>query len=430
MIDRGTLLMKNINILQNFKSYNYNVRQLFVVNILTQIGLGVFMVVYNFYIRELGFAETVNGKVIAMSSLAAALILIPAGVLSDKIGRRKMMIYGVVVSSLFMFLRSIFAAESLLLISAFIGGIAMAFIQVTAIPWLAENSTKEQRVKLFSYHFAVMMGANVIGNLLGGTMTDLFLHVGQLNEVWSIRLTLLLGSLVFALGIFPLLKTTESFKNGEPISFSLHNFKPNFPPGQLKIILIFAFASILIGFGSGLVIPYLNLYFADRFQTSNSTIGIVLSLGQAVTAVAMIIGPAVVRKVGEMRAVVILQLLSLPFMLVTAFTQSFLLAALGFLFRQALMNAANPIISSMMMDKVDNSLKGFANSMNQMVFSLGWASMGPVSMTIVLIYGEYWGYSIVFSITAVLYLTSSIFFYFMFRGKSTANSQKSLVKTS
>ncbi|WP_230500736.1 MFS transporter [Sutcliffiella rhizosphaerae] len=422
--------MKNINILQNFKSYNYNVRQLFVVNILTQIGLGVFMVVYNFYIRELGFAETVNGKVIAMSSLAAALILIPAGVLSDKIGRRKMMIYGVVVSSLFMFLRSIFAAESLLLISAFIGGIAMAFIQVTAIPWLAENSTKEQRVKLFSYHFAVMMGANVIGNLLGGTMTDLFLHVGQLNEVWSIRLTLLLGSLVFALGIFPLLKTTESFKNGEPISFSLHNFKPNFPPGQLKIILIFAFASILIGFGSGLVIPYLNLYFADRFQTSNSTIGIVLSLGQAVTAVAMIIGPAVVRKVGEMRAVVILQLLSLPFMLVTAFTQSFLLAALGFLFRQALMNAANPIISSMMMDKVDNSLKGFANSMNQMVFSLGWASMGPVSMTIVLIYGEYWGYSIVFSITAVLYLTSSIFFYFMFRGKSTANSQKSLVKTS
>ncbi|QFT90490.1 major facilitator superfamily transporter [Bacillus sp. THAF10] len=416
--------------LQTIKGYNSNIRLLFIVNILTQIGLGVFMVVYNFYIRELGFAETVNGKVIAMSSLAAALVLIPAGILSDKIGRRKMMIVGLGVSGLFMVLRSVFATESLLLSSAFVAGIAMAFIQVTGVPWLAENSTKEQRVKLFSYHFAVMMGANVIGNLIGGTMTDFLLHAVGITEVWSIRITLLIGSIIFSLGIFPLLKTTETYQTNKKTEFSFRQLKASFPQGQLRIILIFAFSSILIGFGSGLVIPYLNLYFADRFQTSNSTIGIVLSLGQAVTAVAMIIGPAVVRRVGEMRAVVILQVLSLPFMLITAFTQVFWLAALGFLFRQALMNAANPIISSMMMDKVDNSLKGFANSMNQMVFSLGWASMGPVSMGIVLVYGEYWGYSIVFSITAVLYLTSSIFFYLMFREKSTVSIAKAVVKTS
>jgi MFS family permease len=427
---RGTHKVKNVKWLQSFKQYNHNIQQLFLVNIFTQIGLGIFMIVYNFYVRELGYTETVNGSVIAMSSLAAAIILIPAGILSDRIGRRKMMIYGVVLSGIFMFLRSIFEMQSLLLISAFIAGIAMAFIQVTAFPWLAESSTKEQRVKLFSYHFAVMMGANVVGNLLGGTLTDLFLHVGGLSGVWSIRLTLLIGSIIFILGIIPLWKTTEVPKKMDKKAFSIKSFKTSIPPGQLKLIFIFAFASILVGFGSGLVIPYLNLYFADRFGAANSTIGLVLSLGQAVTAIAMIIGPAVVRQVGEMRAVVLLQLLSLPFMLITAFTQSFWLAALGFLFRQALMNAANPIISSMMMEKVDHSLKGFANSINQMVFSLGWASMGPVSMSLVLLYGEYWGYSIVFSITAVLYMTSSIFFYLMFREKSTAGHQKVLVKTS
>ncbi|MEA3320369.1 MAG: MFS transporter [Bacillota bacterium] len=423
-------MLKNANWFQSFMRYDHTIQKLFIVNILTQIGLGIFMIVYNFYIRELGFAETVNGNVIAASSLAAAIILIPAGILSDRIGRKKMMLYGVFFSGIFMFLRSIFELESLLLISAFIAGIAMAFIQVTAVPWLAESSTKEQRVKLFSYHFAVMMGANVIGNLLGGSLTDLLLHVVGLTPVWSIRLTLLLGSLIFMLGIIPLWKTTEVQREKENKAFTFKNFQSSIPKGQWKLIFAFSFASILIGFGSGLVIPYLNMYFADRFGTSNSTIGIVLSLGQAVTAVAMIIGPAVVRRVGEMRAVVILQLLSLPFMLITAFTQIFWLAALGFLFRQALMNAANPIISSMMMEKVDNSLKGFANSINQMVFSLGWASMGPVSMTIVLLYGEYWGYSIVFSITAVLYLTSSIFFYLMFREKTTATYQKTMVKTS
>jgi len=83
-----------------------------------------------------------------------------------------------------------------------------------------------------------------------------------------------------------------------------------------------------------------------------------------------------------------------------------------------------------MMEKVDDRLKGFANSISQMVFSLGWASMGPVSMTIVLMYGDYWGYAIVFSITAVLYLTSSTYFYLAFRGKSTATYQKARLKTS
>ncbi|WP_078379083.1 MFS transporter [Sutcliffiella halmapala] len=422
--------MKNLKWLRSFRHYNRNIKLLFLVNILTQIGLGIFMIVYNFYIRELGYAETVNGSMIAMASLAAAIILIPAGILSDKLGRRKMMIYGVVFTGVFMLLRSTLELHSLLLISSFISGISMAFLQVTAVPWLAENSTQSQRVKLFSYHFAVMMGANVIGNLLGGTLTDAFLYLVGLSPVWSVRLTLIIGSFIFVLGVFPLLKTVETPRKKEKETFSLKGLFRAMPSGQLKLIIIFGVAQILIGFGSGLVIPYLNLYFADRFHISNSSIGIVLSLGQAVTAVAMIVGPAVVRRVGEVRAVVILQLLSLPFMFITAFTHSFWLAALGFLFRQALMNAANPIISSMMMEKVDDSLKGFANSISQMVFSLGWASMGPVSMSIVLLYGEYWGYGIVFSLTAVLYLTSSVYFYFAFREKSTTSYQKSIAESS
>src|SRR5699024_5849598 len=118
---------------------------------------------------------------------------------------------------------------------------------------------------------------------------------------------------------------------------------------------------------SGLVIPYLNLYFADRFDASTSVIGIIIALGQGATAVAMFIGPMVVKRLGEVRAVVILQLLSLPFLLLTAFTTNLLLASIGFLFRQALMNAGNPIQSSLMMAKVDDSMKGLANSVNQMV---------------------------------------------------------------
>jgi MFS family permease len=395
------------------KTYNRNIRLTFIANILTQIGLGVFMVIYNFYIRELGFNELVNGKVIAMTSLATALILIPAGILSDKAGRKKLMLYGAVVTGVILFTRSIVESQSLLILFAFGTGLASAFIQVSIIPWLAENSKPEQRVHLFSIHFALMTGANVVGSLLGGILTDLFgMMVPGLE---SIRFTLMIGSFLFMAALIPILKLNE--KRPSRISASDMKEKTKAIPhkASFKIILLFAVAQLMIGFGAGLVIPYLNLYFADRFMASNSLIGLVISLGQGATAVAMIIGPLVVRRLGEVKAVVVLQMLSLPFLLLTAYTQNFWLAALGFLFRQALMNAGNPIQMSLMMSKVDDSMKGLANSVNQMVFNLGWAVMGPVSTGIVLKYGSYWGYATVFTITAGLYLIGSTYFFVVFK---------------
>ncbi|ETI66204.1 major facilitator superfamily protein [Neobacillus vireti LMG 21834] len=131
---------------------------------------------------------------------------------------------------------------------------------------------------------------------------------------------------------------------------------------------------------------------------------------------AMCIGPQVVKKVGDVKAVVYLQLASLPFLLLTAYIEHLWLAALGFLFRQALMNAGNPIQMSLMMSKVSDSMEGLANSVNQMVFNLGWAFMGQVSTGIVVKYVSYWGYAYVFTITAGLYLIGSTYFFLVFRG--------------
>jgi MFS family permease len=403
-----------------FRSYNRNIRLALLGSIFIQIGMGIFMVIYNFYVRELGYAEDVNGKIISMNSLATALILIPAGILSDRLGRKKVMLFGALVTGILLIFRSITEAQSLLIMFAFLTGLTMAFVMVSGIPWLAENSTEEQRVHLFSIQFAVMTGANVIGSILGGALTDLF-SLG-FTEVESIRYTLLIGAIIFLIGIIPMTKFKDIRKTKNNRNNPI-NGKFNIEKNKYTMIILFAIPALLIGFGAGLVIPYLNLYFSDRFAASNTMIGVIISLGQAATAIAIIIGPLVVRKVGEVKAVVILQLLSLPFLLLTAFTEHLWLAAIGFLFRQALMNAGNPIQSSLMMSMVDDSVKGLANSVNQMVFNLGWAVMGPVSTGIVLKYGTYWGYATVFTITAILYLIGSIYYFIVF---SKLNSERRL----
>lgn len=378
--------------------------------------MGIFMIIYNYYIRELGFDEQVNGKVIAMTATAQAIMLLPAGILSDRYGRKKIILIGVILSAATFLSRSIFVDQSLLLFTAFLAGLFTAFIQVSTIPLLAENSNEKQRVHLFSFNFAMMMIANVVGNILGGSLSDLFQSLFSLDPVTSIRITLLIGSTLFFAALIPMFKIKEKQKTAkekkERKSY-IQLIKTN--KKGVKIIFLFAVAQIIIGFGSGLVIPYLNLYFTDRFEISNSMVGIILSLGQGMTAVAMLIGPLVVNRFGEVRAVVILQLMSIPFLLLTAYTENLTLAVLGFLFRQALMNAGNPIQMSLMMRSVDDSMKGLANSVGQMVFSLGWAVMGPVSTGIVMLYGSYYGYAIVFSITGGLYVIASTYFYFVFR---------------
>lgn len=407
----------------NFSSYNRNIKFFMLANVLIQIGLGVFMVMYNLYIKELGMPETVNGKVISMTATASALMLIPAGFLSDRFGRKWIIIAGAVFGAMTLFYRSFTMTETPLVTAAFLTGLFMAFVQVSGVPFLAENSKPSERVQMFSIYFALMTVANVVGSLLGGVISDVFQTILDMEAVYAIRWSLLAGAFIYSCGLIPLLslksrstEIEEKVSHDPLVPANDINLKKN-----LIVIFHFSFASLLIGLGSGLVVPYLNLYFSNRFDASNTYIGLILSLGSAMTAVAMLIGPMLVRKVGKVKALIIFQVLSIPFLILTAYTTSLFLAAIGFLLRQALMNAGNPIQSAIAMEVVHDKYKGLANSLNQVVFNVGWATMGPLAAGLVVAFGSYWGYAYAFTITAGLYIVSSIYYYFIFGKRKLAD---------
>ncbi|MFJ5772073.1 MFS transporter [Psychrobacillus sp. NPDC093180] len=400
-------------------SFNRNIRLFMLANMLIQTGMGIFAVMYNLYIKELGFPETINGTVISMTSLATAIILIPAGFLSDRYGRKGMIILGTIVSVITLFYRSVTISEQSIIYAAFLTGLFMALVQVSGVPFLAENSRASERMHLFSIHFSLVTIASVVGSLGGGVLADALHVYANMSVLVSIKWVLIIGSVIFGLGLIPLFQLKPSEKVEETVKMT--DTRPKEIPSNFKrnitVIVLFGFANLLIGTGSGLVIPYLNLYFSNRFDASNSYVGLILSLGSAMTAVAMLLGPALVKRVGQVRALVIFQLLSIPFLFITGFTNSLIIASLGFLLRQALMNAGNPIQSAIAMDLVHDKYKGLANSVNQMVFHIGWASTGGIATGLVMAYGFYWGYAYTFSITGVLYIIASTYFYILFGRK-------------
>lgn len=259
------------------------------------------------------------------------------------------------------------------------------------------------------------------------------------HSISSLQIVLLLGGIATFLGTLPLFLVKDSPVIHNPVSAirsstvsesnmntSVHsNTAAEQSKSDFRIIKHFVMTQLLIGIGSGLVVPYLNLYFTDRFHISLSLMSALISLGQVMTIISMMIGPSLVSRVGPVRAVFIFQTMSLPFLLLTGFTYSVLIASVSFLFRQALMNAANPIFSSILIDHVSDRRRGIANSLMQTAFMIGWATMGPVQSYLVTTYGSYQGYAITFTITGILYVLASTWFYMVFRKKQTHKKESS-----
>lgn len=400
---------------QNLQGYHRNIKLFFLFNFVWHTGLSMFGLVYNLYVKALGHEQTMVGNVVGMAALASAIVLIPAGILNDRIGPKRLASAGLMLTIASLTARALMEVPQGLLITAFIGGMSLAAVSVTAIPFLAEYSTPEQRVHLFSFNAALTMVASVLGNTAGGLITDFFHYGTGWSEVMSLRLTLLTGVGIAALGFIPVLLFEE--KKRLPASrgflFSPRQLWANHR-SSLQVIGLFAILGLLTSTAGGMVVPYLNVYFEDRFDASKTAIGIVVSLGQAATAIAFLIGPMMARRFGEAKSVVLLQLSSIPFMLLTAYTMNFTLACVGYLFRQALMNAANPFQNSIKMRYVAPSLRGFAASTGEAVFNLGWFLVAPLSTGLVATYGPYYGYAYAFSITAVMYTMVSLLFYYWF----------------
>jgi MFS family permease len=405
-----------------------NVRWFFVASFLSQVSMGFSEILYNLYIKTLGLPDTVAGASISAASIGGALFLVPAGILGDRFGRKRVVMTAGILSGLVALVQAFLETPVAIVAGSFVAGMIGSVIWVSILPLLAENTEPDERFHLFSVNFAVGLLAHVLGSFLAGS-TAQWLSALQIGDVAAVRWTLVAGAVIGLTAIIPFSRIQET-----ATQVQARTSRPGFrsllaqawgDKGQLTLIGQFTLASMFIGFGAGLVIPYLNLYFAERFAMPKAGIGMVIGLAQACTALAMFIGPAIARKIGPVKAVVAFQMASIPFLLTTGWATNVWLASGAVIVRNALMNAAGPIQDSIMMALVSERLRGLSVSCGQTMFTLGWAVMGPVSTAIVRHYGSYSGYAIVFTCTAVLYLIGSVFYGWAFGKHEGAVYQQS-----
>jgi predicted MFS family arabinose efflux permease len=159
----------------------------------------------------------------------------------------------------------------------------------------------------------------------------------------------------------------------------------------------------LIGFGAAILIPYMNVFFKDRFQISDSLLGILFSLSSLFIGIGSLIGPRlVVLMGGKIRTVAFTQFSSVIFMLMIGFVPSLWVAGIAALFRSALMNMSSPLYNAFCMEQTPDGEQGLVSSVLNIAWQAGW-SVGPFLSGLV---QQAYGFTPLFITTTLLYLTA------------------------
>lgn len=395
------------------REFSENARLFLVSTFLSWAGYAVNQVLFNLYLTEGAFREEFIGRCVSMVGLGMGLAAIPAGFLSDRIGRRMCLLLGSLGLGASYLARSLTLDPTLLLVANFSVGAFFSLVQISTSPFLTENSEAHVRSHLFSAHFIVALSAGVVGNLLGGRIPEILLAQAPglfPSLLGAYRWTLFASGIMTALAVWPLLSVRE-------VPPEVGEARPRTSYREATPLLAkFGLIYMLIGLGAGLVIPFFNLYFSSRFACTSGQIGAFYSGSQVITALVALAGPLLAKRFGALKSVTWLQLASLPFLVTLGFERTLGVAVACFWARACLMQTANPLMNHFTMEAVPQDLRARTTGLTNMLWQLGWAASASVSGWLM----AHYGYDYPYYFTAVLYGTASVLFYRMFRPRVAA----------
>jgi MFS family permease len=392
----------------HLKLFSRNARLFLVGIFFVGLNFSIFSLLLNLYFKEIGFTEDLIGEVLSLTGWGMTIVSVPAAFIIPKVQVKKILIISVVFAGIFSLLQASFVERTQLLVASFALGMTSSVARVAAAPFLMRNSTPKERTYLFSLNFGIYLLAAIIGSLGGGYLPNLFSHYVGSGAI-AFRYSLYLSVFLSVLALIPFMMIKPDEKR-EPLTKDKKDWDKKLLTERGILLFKLCLPFFIVGMGAGLVIPFLNLYFRDRFLLSAKTIGIFFALLQFFMLAGILIGPLLSKKIGMIKTIVSTQLSSLPFMLVLAFTYNLPLAVVCFLFRGTLMNMGQPISTNFAMEKVKEKEQALANALLMLSWTASWAASANLGGRLIKAYS----FTPPLLITVGLYIISSVLYYFFF----------------
>ncbi|MCM3567757.1 MFS transporter [Neobacillus mesonae] len=150
---------------------------LFVVMFLVMAGFGIIIPVLPFYAEEIGANPTELGLLMAVYSLMQLLFAPIWGRISDRIGRKPVMMIGIAGLALSFFIQAISTELWMLFAARILGGILSSANMPTAMAYVADITTEENRGKGMGIVGAATGLGFVLGPAIGGIFSKISLSM-------------------------------------------------------------------------------------------------------------------------------------------------------------------------------------------------------------------------------------------------------------
>lgn len=346
-----------------------------------------------------------TGIVISAMGISTFVASVFLGIAADIYGRKRMLVVGNLLASLILAALALTTDPVLLIAAAIFEGISEAAVLTSSNALLADKVDNEKRTSLFSLYSFVQSIAFGLGSF-----AVLFLIVFELvgfNNKDSHVLLYILVAILGAVSTLIMLKVSESKRLKKPKAG-----KTDFLPRKSKDVLLkYVLTSAILALGAGMVVPLMTLWFSLRYGISDTISAPILAASSILVGFTSLVAPRVAKRFGLVKATVVTQVVSTPFMFFIPFSPNYTIAGFVYSMRALLMNMASPLSQSMVMGLVAEDERGAVSGISGALWRLPSALstwIGGWLMGIGLLAEP-------FFIASILYVISIILFWHYFR---------------
>nr|AIA11749.1 TetA [uncultured bacterium] len=335
------------------------------------IGIGLIFPILPSLLREVtheGQVATLFGLMLALYSAMQFLFSPVLGVLSDRFGRRPVLLISLAGAAIDYVIMAVAPDLWMLVVGRAIAGLTSANMAV-ATAYITDISAEEERARRFGYFHAMFGIGFIIGPVLGGLLGDYWVRAPFIAAA-------VLNAINFSLALFVL---PES-RPGRAVQFEWSSLNPFIPLKwalTFKALIPLMAIFVIMNFVGTMYGTVWALVSEDSFGWTGLTIG--LSLGAFgffhAGAQAFLTGPAV-KQLGERWALVVGMACEVTALLILGCTnQGWVMFAMAPLF--ALGGIGTPALQSLTTTQVDGDKQGQLQGVMASFVSLA-AVFGPL----------------------------------------------------
>ncbi len=387
------------------RQFSPNARLYLASAILTGAALGVYQLLFNFYVISLNMDANVAGQLASINSTTALILAVPMGYLADILGRKLSFLGSGLAVCLAIAGMVVWPVKWIFYVMSVLMGAAQSLSVVNMMPFLLENSGQQERTYLFSLASGAQMTASFVGNSIGGNLPT---WLAARQDISPNSSTAYAGALALVaglslIGLVPyLFMRIPHLKRSEQALFAPFTYAAKEPRMLGKLISPILITSI----GAGLLMPFMNIFFRVTYHKPDPAIGNLLAWGALAMGIGLLAAPPIADRIGKIQLVVITQGLSIPFLALLGFAPWFWLSGTAYYARIALMNMSSPVYQTFVMEHVDSGSRATVASLVNMANNFGRAFSPSISGWMQVTYGfnpVYLGVIVTYTLSVYLY---------------------------